>query len=141
MSVSTKTMMITRCETRLRDNSTLPSFRMIPIHHDCPFLMAEFDPTNSRLVILHKEKKEELQAIPAINDSGEFKKTKTGATVVERRTIPEWFELHISDNEGIIDFIKHMAINHENGNLYMPYISKIQPISKGMETPPTIIKP
>ncbi len=134
-----KSMIVTKCMTRLRDSSTTPSFRMIPISSECPFLMCEFDPSNSHLVVLSKERKEELQPVPTITETGEYKKNKNGAQMVERRLIPEYFEIHVTDVQGIQDFVEAMAINADKQELYIPYIAQIEPIKAGMEKQPLIL--
>lgn len=140
-----KTMLVTKCMNRLRDGSSLPSFRMIPVSNECPYLICEWDTSNNHLVVLSKEKKGELQAIPSITETGEFKKNKNGGQVVERRQMDEYFELNLTDTEGIQTFIEHMAINSDKKEIYLPFIAQIIPVKatvKGeMESPKLILQP
>lgn len=134
-----KSMLITKSVARLRDQSTLPSFKMIPLTSECPYQTCEYDTQNGMLVLISKEKKDELQTIPSIDDTGNYKKNKTGQPMAERRSLSEWFEVHLTDPEGIIEFINNMAINADKTSIYMPYLAEIKPLTATMEKPKSLI--
>jgi len=133
-------MFLTKATQRLRDGGSMATFRLIPLTADAPFLAGEFDTTRNVLVLLSKEKKGELQSIPAITEAGDYKVTKTNKPVIERRTIDEWFEIHVDNIESIVSFIKTIAVNGDDSSIYMPYLSQIIPTVKGeMEKPKSLI--
>lgn len=138
-----KSMMITKATQVLRDGGTLSSFRMVPIHDSCPFIAAEFDISNNVLVLLNKSIKDELRSIAKSDKSGQPIPLKTGGYEIEKRLLSDYFELHINDMEGIVDFINIMAVNADKTNIFMPFISQIKPITAkdAMEAPKAIIMP
>ena len=134
-----KTMLLIKDVQHLRDKSTLPTFRLLPLTSECPYLACEMDVSNNVFVILCKEKKNDLEVIPAMSETGEPKRNKAGAQMLERRTIENYFELHINEPESIIAFIKNIAVNGEDSSIFMPYLSAIIPIKAKMEAPKSLI--
>ena len=120
-----KQMLITKSLQRAQNGGTFSTFQMIPLTADCPYINCIYDINASYLVCFTKEKKDYVQTVPKINEYGE-PATKNGKPLAERRTIPDYFEIHITDAEDIQNFINNMALNHENVGLYLPYISQIK---------------
>lgn len=120
-----KNMIVVRTQQRLRDGSTMPSFRLLPLDNTCPFLAAEYDVSNNQLVILHKDNKPDIEAMPKLDANGQPMQ-KNGNYLVERRQVVNYFESHLPETDSIVEFIQNVAVNADNITNYMPYLAKIE---------------
>lgn len=139
-----KTMFITKGTQQLRDGSVLPTFRLVPLMDTCPWLICEFDTHTNALVLVSKTMKEELEKMVKLDEFGQPMMGHKGGQQmpkIDRKLVPQFFECHLTDSEGIIEFINLIAVNSDKSNIYMPYLSAIQPLRAGetMEKPKSLI--
>ena len=106
------------------------TFRLVPITNDSAYLVGEYDLGTGKLVMCTKTVKDELQSIPKMSPTGEYvpvknPKPNTPGIELERRLLPEIFEIHIENNDAIMEFIDTVAINSDTFNykalLNIPY--------------------
>lgn len=95
------------------------TFKMIPIHKDCPFNEAIFDPSSRALAIVGKEKKQTLHMLPKLTDTGDVQMIKVqkrdnGKQYAEQRISMETFyEYFIERKDEIESFVKSFASNSD----------------------------
>ena len=97
----------------------IPSFSLIPVSTDSPYVEAMFDPSSGILAVISKVSKQSFHMVPRLDDNGQPQKLKvpnktTGKTVKEQRVSMETFsEFYITEKEEILDFINIFAINSD----------------------------
>jgi hypothetical protein len=87
------------------------TFKLIPIHQDCPYNEAIFDPNQKVLAVISKECKESYQMLPKFNDKGDVMYLKNardnGKTYAEeRRLVDTYYEYYIEDKGDIAAFLE-----------------------------------
>lgn len=87
------------------------TFRLIPIHKDCPYNEAIYDLDQHVLALIGRDKKQIYQMVPKFNEKGDVQYLKTprenGKTYAEeRRLIENYYEYYIEDKEEILVFIE-----------------------------------
>ena len=118
------------------------TFRLLPLSNDCPYQIGHYSVESGSLLLITKEKKLEPRTMPALTETGEYKKNKAGQVVVERRLLDDFTEFGISDPESIKMFIEATCINGDRADMYIPLIAKVEPIVKTkMESPSLILQP
>jgi len=109
-----KTMMLISSEW---GEQRTPTFRMIPVHNDCPYNEVIYDPAQATMAIISKDKKESLHNVIKLDSNGGPILAKGGKRIdgnpfqEERRLIESYYEYYISDQQEIEKFIKMFAIN------------------------------
>lgn len=94
------------------------TFRMIPVHIDCPYNEAIYDPEQRVLAVVSKECKEQFQLVPKFNEKGDIQYLKAAREngknyAEERRAIDSYYEYYIENIDDILMFINHFAFNTE----------------------------
>jgi hypothetical protein len=97
--------------------ANMPSFSLMPINKECPFVEALYNPTAKTLAVIGKTTKETFHMIPRLDDNGHPQKLKHGATPEEpfkkqRVSQESYTEYYIIDKAEAEEFIKNFAINH-----------------------------
>jgi hypothetical protein len=92
------------------------TFKMIPIHKDCPFLECIFDPNSKILAVISKDKKTVFQMVPKIDENGDAVLLKlarpNGRTYKEeRRIIETFYEYYITGEDSIRNFVRLFCFN------------------------------
>jgi hypothetical protein len=123
----------------------IPSFSLLPITENCPFVECLYNPMAKTLAIIGKSKKDTFHMIPRLDDNGHPQKLKIGATQEEpfkkqRVQQESYSEYYLTDKSDVETFIKNFAINHEDFDystaLDMETMSNPDKVAKG----PQIIK-
>jgi len=96
----------------------VPSFSLMPVDNDCPYIECLYNPMEKILAIIGKTKKDTFHMITKVDESGFPIKLKTGATAEnpykkQRVSQESYTEYYIRDRKEIESFIKTFAINHE----------------------------
>jgi hypothetical protein len=112
------------------------TFKMIPVHKDCPYSECIFDVQTKVLAIIGKDKKESLHMLPKLNDQGDVQylkisKRNNGKDYAEERKMLETFyEYYIEDATEIQNFVKMFAVNAEvfNTQSYIDMVVESKPI-------------
>lgn len=90
------------------------TFRLIPIHKDCPYNEAIYDSNLKILAVISKESKETFQMVPKFDDKGDVlpvKKVRENQKnyAEERRALDTWYEYYIEEENDIKIFIELFA--------------------------------
>ena len=98
--------------------ANMPSFSLMPINNDCPYVEAMYNPTEKVLAVIGKTTKDTFHMIPRLDDNGHPQKLKHGGTSEEpfkkqRVSQPSYTEYYIVDQAEAEEFIKNFTINHE----------------------------
>jgi len=123
-------MLINHVQVARDGQKPTKTFRAIPLSGDAAYLNMEWDPQTGKLVLCSKIIKSELQAIPKMGPSGEFIKLKhpvagTPGVEMQRMQLDEFYEVHISDIEGIDALLKGTCINAKTFP-YQEFLAKIE---------------
>ncbi len=97
--------------------NNVKTFRMIPIHKDCPFVEAVFNPPYKALIMVSKDHIEKPTMVPVVGSNGDMVKCdnrvdKNMKYKEERLRIDTFIEHYLYDKEEIIQMIKMFAINY-----------------------------
>ena len=98
----------------------MPSFSLIPVSNECPYVEAMFDPSSGILAVISKISKQSFHMVPRLDDNGQPQRLKVpnkeaGKTVKEQRVSMETFsEFYITEKEEIENFLKIFAINADD---------------------------
>ena len=103
------------------------SFKLIPAVEECPFVEAMYDASTGLLAIIGKTKKQVFHMVHKVDDNGDTVYMKSGKREngkphkEERRIIDTFHEYYVIEENEIVDFIKHYAINDDKFD-FMMYI-------------------
>jgi len=105
-----------------------PTFRMIPVSKDCPFVECIFDPDSKVLAAIGHTKKNIMHMMTKLDENGDPVKRKiiapgTNPYKEERRTIETFQEYYITDAEEIKEFINMFAVNPDYFNKFAGLLS------------------
>lgn len=93
------------------------SFTLVPVHEDCPYVEAMYDPTSGILCVITKLRKQSFHMMPRLDDSGQPQRLRvpnkeTGKVHKEQRVIIDTFsEFYIVEKDEIKTFINLFGIN------------------------------
>ena len=95
-----------------------PTFRMLPLTNDCPYLECIFDPANKILAVISKIEKKTYTMVPRIDDNGDVVMIKGGKPrpnnkqyKEERRQLESYQEFYIEKPEEIHKFVGMFGLN------------------------------
>ena len=94
-----------------------PSFKMIPVNEECPYVEAIYDPKQKVLAIISKISKEQFHMLPRLDESGNMipaKNPKEGQNPYkqQRVVIDTFQEYYIPSESEIKHFVDMFAVNH-----------------------------
>jgi hypothetical protein len=99
------------------------SFRMLPMHEECPFNEVIFDPNTGVLAVISRDQKEKPQMLPKLNDKGMpiplklVNETTQPRFIEERRMMDTYYEYYLDSQDDIEHFIELFAFNPEHPSL------------------------
>ena len=101
-----------------------PTFKMIPLSKDCPYVEAIYDPQSKVLALIGHTRKNVFHMMPKIDDNGDVvpRKTRTEGAKAhkeERRTVETFQEYYLMDAADIKAFINLSAINPDAAESYL----------------------
>jgi hypothetical protein len=110
MTVSKSMMLV----TSRRDGA--PTFRMIPVSLECPYIEATYIPQARAMVIFLKDQVEGFHMVPHLDSNGDpvkslSKRSDGSPYKQERRTIKTCHEAYITEKEEIKSFVEMFACN------------------------------
>ena len=93
-----------------------PTFKMMPISQDCPFMEVIFDRKSKALAIISKDRQNKFQMVPRLLDNGDLDLAKVprknGKIFKETRVLFEaLYEYYLTDKNDIEAFIVHFGKN------------------------------
>jgi hypothetical protein len=117
------------------------TFKLMPIHKECPFNEGIFMPTGRMLAMISAEKKESVHMLPRLDDNGDAILIKQGnrpnqKDYKEQRVHLETYTEHyLMEKEEIISLVKMLAVNADSYDFqkYMVDPSIIMPEEKKIE--------
>lgn len=93
----------------------IPSFSLIPVNNDCPYVECLYNPMAKTLAIIGKTKKDTFHMIPRLSDDGHPMKAKQGTEEkpfkMQRVNQESYTEYYITDVVEVENFIKSFAVN------------------------------
>jgi len=95
----------------------MPSFSLIPVSNEAPYVEAMFDPSSGILAVISKISKQSFHMMPKLDENGQPQRLKvpnkeTGKTISEVRVSTETFsEFYLTNKDEIKDFLNIFAIN------------------------------
>lgn len=101
-----------------------PTFKMIPLSKDCPYLEAIYDSQSKVLALIGLTRKNVFHMMPKLDDNGDVvaRKVRTEGAKAhkeERRTIETFQEYYLTDAEDIKTFVKMFSVNPEASDAYL----------------------
>lgn len=101
-----------------------PTFKMIPLSKDCPYVECIYDPQSKVLALIGFTRKNVFHMMPKIDDNGDVVPRKirsegAKAHKEERKTIETFQEYYLMDADDINAFISVFAINPEASKSYI----------------------
>tara|TARA_R100001015_G_C4631014_1_gene193174 strand:- start:2195 stop:2650 length:456 start_codon:yes stop_codon:yes gene_type:complete len=96
---------------------SMKSFKMIPIHNDCPYVECLFSPSEKIMVVISKFMKTSYHMVPRLDDNGDQLPVKgkprpNGKDFrEERRAMDTCSEHYVVTEEEIREMIKMFAVN------------------------------
>jgi hypothetical protein len=114
-----KSMMIVKS-----DWNNQPTFKMIPLVKDCPYVESIYDPQSKVLALIGLTRKNVFHMMPKLDDNGDVvpRKTRTEGAKAhkeERRTIETFQEYYLVDIDDIKAFLNYFAINAYAADNYL----------------------
>lgn len=111
-----------------QDYMDKPTFGLIPVTQDCPFVEVVFLPNTQQLAIMSKTTKETFHFFARLDDNGDPIPAKRridsrNPYKEERKLINTFYEYYLKDNADIRKFIEMFAINAES-NLVDMHLKK-----------------
>ena len=98
-----------------------PTFLLISLSNESPFIEAIFEPTKKVLILLTKEKEETYQMLPRLDEAGEpiirkdiKKEEQRNPFKQQRISMQTYHECIIRDKGDIEKFVQLMAVNSED---------------------------
>ena len=101
-----------------------PTFKMIPLSKDCPYLEGIYDSQSKVLALIGITRKNVFHMLPKLDDNGDVvpRKTRTEGAKAhkeERRTIETFQEYYLIDADDIKAFVKMFATNPDAADSYL----------------------
>ena len=114
-----KSMMIIKS-----DWNQQPTFKMIPVSVNCPYVECIYDPQSKVLALIGNIKKNVFHMMPKLDDNGEVvgRKVRTEGSKAykeERRTVETFQEYYLTDSADIKTFLEMFAVNPEASNEFL----------------------
>ena len=114
-----KSMMIIKS-----DWNQQPTFKMIPVSVNCPYVECIYDPQSKVLALIGNIKKNVFHMMPKLDDNGEVVGRKVGTEgsktyKEERRTVETFQEYYLVDSADIKAFLEMFAVNPEASNEFL----------------------
>ena len=100
------------------DWNNQPTFKMIPLFKDCPYIEGIYDPQSKVLALIGLTKKSVFHMMPKLDDNGDIvsRKVRTDGSKThkeERKTVETFQEYYLMDVEDIKAFINRFAVNSD----------------------------
>lgn len=94
-----------------------PSFKMIPVTEECPYVEAIYDPKQKVMAVISKTMKEQFHMLPRLDESGNMIPVKTpkegqNPYKQQRVVIDTFQEYYIANEAEIKRFVDMFAVNH-----------------------------
>lgn len=98
------------------DWNNQPTFKMVPLSKDCPYVECIYDPQSKVLAAIGTTRKNIFHMMPKLDDNGDVvpRKTRTEGAKAhkeERKTVETFQEYYIIDVDDIKAFVNRFAIN------------------------------
>ena len=105
-----------------------PTFKMMPISNECPYVECIFDPDSNIFVVISKTKKTTLHMLPQLDDYGQRVTGNKGAKQ-GRHKMEVFQEYYIDNIDDMKNIINIFSKNSDSFN-YDRFLSKEKEIAK-----------
>lgn len=114
-----KSMMIIKS-----DWNQQPTFKMIPLSKECPYVECIYDPQSKVLALIGYTRKNVFHMMPKLDDNGDVvpRKTRTEGAKAhkeERRTVETFQEYYLMDADDINAFVTLFSVNPDAAESYL----------------------
>ena len=93
----------------------LPTFKMMPVTKDCPYVECIFNPAAKVLAVIGTHVKDTFHMVPRLDDNGKEQKIKGRSDLNEQRVSLETFsEYYVKGKEEVENFLKIFAVNFDD---------------------------
>jgi len=101
-----------------------PTFKMIPLSKDCPYIEAIYDPQSKVLALIGSTRKNVFHMTPKLDDNGDVvpRKIRTDGAKAhkeERKTIETFQEYYLMDADDIKAFVNLFSINSDAADSFL----------------------
>lgn len=117
-------------------SNEIPTFKLVPLTQDCPFIEMIYAPEHKSLAMINKEKKGQFKFIPQIDQNGDVMRTKngvrqSGTNVKEERKLVEVnYEHYIINEKEQEEVIRMFAINADSFDFLSHLKGEHLPVAK-----------
>jgi hypothetical protein len=87
----------------------MPSFSLIPVSNEAPYVEAMFDPSSGILAVISKISKQSFHMMPKLDENGQPQRLKVPKEV--RVSTETFSEFYLTNKDEICDFLNIFAIN------------------------------
>lgn len=106
------------------DWNSQPTFKMIPLSKECPYVECIYDPQSKVLALIGYTRKNVFHMMPKLDDNGDIvmRKVRTEGAKAhkeERRTVETFQEYYLTDAEDIKAFVTLFATNSAAADAYL----------------------
>jgi hypothetical protein len=106
------------------DWNNQPTFKLIPLSKECPYVECIYDPQSKVLALIGFTKKNVFHMMPKLDDNGDIipRKTRSEGSKThkeERKTIETFQEYYITEAKDIKEFVSSFAINSESADVHL----------------------
>jgi hypothetical protein len=101
-----------------------PTFKMIPVSTNCPYVECIYDPQSKVLALIGNTKKNVFHMMPKLDDNGDVVARKTRSEgskshKEERRTVETFQEYYLMNVDDIKTFVSMFAFNPEKADSFV----------------------
>ena len=124
-------MMLVRSQYITGDGKQLPSFALVPVSLDSPYVDMRFNPADQSLILVSKEARDTFILLNTLNKFGDeiYDKHPVPRAHYERRLVKENFTYSITSKDDIENIIRIFAIN-ESSFPYRDYFPKEKEVTE-----------
>lgn len=106
------------------DWNNQPTFKLLPINSQCPYVEGIYDPQSKVLALIGTTRKNVFHMLPKLDDNGDIVYRKVRAEGAkahkeERRSIETFQEYYITDKEDITNFLQMFCVNADNASSFI----------------------
>lgn len=112
----------------VQEHRGMPTFSLIPITSECPYVECIYVPDTKQLAIISKTTKDTFHFMPKIDDNGDTvvakaRKVQGRMFKEERKQIKAYYEYTLVNENDIVAFIDMFAVNSDS----FPYKNVMNP--------------
>lgn len=95
-----------------QDGSSIPSWGLMPISKDCPFVDAAWNPEEKSLNLLVDSSKEYFREKAIKTEKGDYVRNKDGSYKTREIKYAQYYEHHLTNPDDIVFFLERYVTNN-----------------------------